>query len=197
METKTRVVIYSRPEDIDQLIKYSKTRHYQVVNVFEKTNLSDRMEWFEITDFIKSNNIQKVVVSDCSTLSRKVYDFLSMVNDLCEIGVSVHLMNNKIDSLLSNGKVNPTFRVVCRVLNEFDIIQKSRSRERLMNGYISFRHNGGQVGRKSGYRKTTLQYQKEYPREIELLREGTSLKKCKSITGTSINTIRKLKELFC
>ena len=50
------------------------------------------------------------------------------------------------------------------------------------------------VGRKVGYRKTN--YQEEYAKEISLLKKNVSLRDCQSLTGTSINTLRKLKSMF-
>jgi len=45
-----------------------------------------------------------------------------------------------------------------------------------------------------GYRKTN--YQEEYAKEISLLKKNVSLRDCQSLTGTSINTLRKLKSMF-
>ena len=47
---------------------------------------------------------------------------------------------------------------------------------------------------KVGYRKTN--YQEEYAKEISLLKKNVSLRDCQSLTGTSINTLRKLKSMF-
>lgn len=48
-----------------------------------------------------------------------------------------------------------------------------------------------------GYRKSEDAYRTTYEREIALLSKGNTLKDVRSITGTSINTLRKLKENYC
>ena len=64
-------------------------------------------------------------------------------------------------------------------------------RSRMANGYKHFREDeGGKVGRKVGYRKTN--YLEEYSKELSLLKKNVSLRDCQSLTGTSINTLRKL-----
>ncbi|MCM1474999.1 MAG: hypothetical protein NC036_01985 [Muribaculaceae bacterium] len=187
-----RVVIYANPDDVFILNTYSKSKHYKVVKVFEVGVLV----WYDIVKFIQLNNIQMVLVMNCTSISCKVYDFLSIVNDLCKIKVCVHIHTYKIDSLLPTGKVNPVFRTACKILYEFDTLDRNQSKERLEKGYSSHRRRGGRVGRKKGYRKSYDQYLIEYEKEIDLLIEGVSLKRIRDLTGTSISTLRKLKIIF-
>jgi hypothetical protein len=67
----------------------------------------------------------------------------------------------------------------------------------MASGYEHHRSSGGRVGRKEGYRKSEDEYRTAYEREIALLSKGNTLKDVKAITGTSINTLRKLKEKYC
>ena len=64
-------------------------------------------------------------------------------------------------------------------------------------GYEHHRASGGRVGRKEGYRKSEDEYRLTYDREIALLSKGNTLKDVRAITGTSINTLRKLKANYC
>ena len=50
------------------------------------------------------------------------------------------------------------------------------------------------MDRPSTYRKSIDTYKEQYPKEISLLRKGLSLKNISAITGTSINTIRKIRD---
>lgn len=47
-----------------------------------------------------------------------------------------------------------------------------------------------------GRTKVKVDYLMEYADDIQLLRDGLSLRKVRSKTGRAINTIRKLKRLF-
>ena len=55
------------------------------------------------------------------------------------------------------------------------------------------RRDGIKMGRPSTYRKSDEEYRKQYHKEISLIRKGLSLANISAITGTSINTIRRVK----
>ena len=57
------------------------------------------------------------------------------------------------------------------------------------------RREGIKMGRPSTYKKELEPYKQQYQKEIGLLKKGISLRNVASITGTSVNTIRKIKEL--
>lgn len=69
-------------------------------------------------------------------------------------------------------------------------------RSRMESGYNHFRNLGGQVGRKAGWRKSDEQMRLDYPNELKLLKKRLSLRNVQAITGTSINTLRKLKSIL-
>ena len=75
-------------------------------------------------------------------------------------------------------------------------MERKTIRERVASGYVNFRNSGGKVGRKKGYRKTEEQMRADYPKEIQLLKKGLSLRNIQAITQTSVNTLRKLKNFI-
>ena len=75
-------------------------------------------------------------------------------------------------------------------------MERSLIRSRMESGYNHYRSLGGKVGRKKGYRKTEQKMVSEYQNEIKLLKKGLSLRNVQAITGTSINTLRKLKPMY-
>jgi DNA invertase Pin-like site-specific DNA recombinase len=68
--------------------------------------------------------------------------------------------------------------------------------ERMKSGrdqYIArCRKEGIKMGRPNTYRKSDDAMKEEYSKEISLLKKGLSLRNIRSITGSSITTIRKL-----
>lgn len=194
MKTRPRVVIYSGFKDIESMTSFAESKDFSVIEIFEKSD--DPLALSDLMDYLIFNEINKVLVPTCSTLTRKPVEFMTFVNDLNETGISLVVYHNNIESLKSDGEINPTFSFLLNVWKEFDTIQKQQTRERLEMSYNLFRFRGGRVGRKEGYRKKELQYKKEYRKEIDLLRAGLSLKECKRETGTSVNTLRKLKKMF-
>lgn len=81
------------------------------------------------------------------------------------------------------------------ILAEVARMERKTIRERVESGYNNFRANGGKVGRKEGYRKSDDEMREEYAEEIRLLKKGYSLRNIQKITNTSVNTLRKIKNL--
>ncbi len=208
MEESIRVCLYCRVSTSQQdftsqltcLRQFSKEHHYQVVKEYtEKISgakkVAERQALSELLEDVEKNQIKKVLVFECSRLSRRALDFLSIIEQLNEKGVSVFFYQNGLETLLPDGKVNPIASLVLGVMSQFNSMERTLIRSRMANGYRHFREvEGGKVGRKVGYRKTN--YQEEYAKEISLLKKGVSLRDCQSLTGTSINTLRKLKSMF-
>ena len=204
---QTRVCIYARvstsaqdyQHQLTTLRAYAKEHHYQVVKEYtEKISgakkIADRQALSELLEDIQTNNIQKILVFECSRLSRRALDFLSIIEQLNEKKVSVFFYQNGLETLLPDLTVNPIASLVLGIMSQFNSLERNLIRSRMSNGYDNYRENGGTVGRKVGYRKTN--YQEEYAKEISLLKKGVSLRDCQALTGTSINTLRKLKSMY-
>ncbi len=93
-----------------------------------------------------------------------------------------------------DGKPNPIAQLVLGILALFNSMERGLIRSRMESGY-HYRANGGKVGRKVGYRKTDQQMKEEYAEELRLLRKGYSLANVSKLTGTAINTLRKMKRI--
>ena len=210
MEEKTKVVIYARvststqdyTRQITELRNYAWKQNYKIVKEFSEKisggkKIEERAAIKELLDFVKSNKVEKVLVYECSRLSRRQLDFLSIIEQLTEAGVSLYVLQNGLETLLPDGRPSPLASLVLGVISEFNNLEKNLIRARMASGYEHHRALGGSVGRKKGYRKSEDDYRLNYDREITLLQKGNTLKDVRAITGTSINTLRKLKEKYC
>ena len=82
------------------------------------------------------------------------------------------------------------------ILAQFNSMERSLIRSRMESGYNHYRSIGGKVGRKEGYRKSDEAMKEQYKEETKLLRKGLSLQNIYRITGTSPNTLLKLKKII-
>lgn len=64
------------------------------------------------------------------------------------------------------------------------------------NGHLWVHHNQRERRITMGRTKVRVDYLMEYADEIQLLRDGLSLRKVRRKTGRAINTLRKLKAIF-
>ena len=210
MEEKTKVVLYYRVSTSAQdyshqqaaLRKYAKTHHYEIVKEFgEKISgakkIEERAAIKELLDFVQSNKVDKVVIYEASRLSRRQIDFLSIIEQLTELGVSLYILQSGLETLLPDRTPSPIANLVLGIMSQFNSLEKNLIRARMSVGYEHYREKGGKVGRKEGYRKSEDEYRTTYDREIALLSKGNTLADVRAVTGTSINTLRKLKEKYC
>ena len=210
MEERTKVVIYARvststqdyTRQITELRNYAWKQNYKIVKEFSEKisggkKIEERAAIKELLDFVKSNKVEKVLVYECSRLSRRQLDFLSIIEQLTEAGVSLYILQNGLETLLPDGRPNPIANLCFGIIAEFNNLEKHLIRARMASGYEHHRASGGRVGRKEGYRKSEDEYRTTYDREIALLSKGNTLADVRAITGTSINTLRKLKEKYC
>ena len=185
---------------LDELRCYAHRMGFEVVKEFtEKISgakkIAEREALSELLVFVENNDVDKVLIFECSRLSRRALDFLSVIEYLTERKISVFILQNALETLLPNGQQNPIANLVLGILAQFNSMERGMIRSRMESGYKHFRAEGGKVGRKEGYRKSDEQMKSGYPTEIKLLKKGLSLRNIQAITGTSINTLRKIKKI--
>lgn len=157
---------------------------------------TERSEFMRMVEFVEANQIDKVLVSELSRLGRDTLQVLGVIELLNNKGISLYIQNYGIETLTKEGEVNPMSQFLITILAEVARMERKTIRERVASGYANFRNTGGKVGRKEGYRKTDEQMRADYAKEIQLLRKGLSLRNVCAITSTSVNTLRKLKNLI-
>ena len=206
---ETRVVIYARvstlvqdyERQLSELREYASRMGYEVVKEFSEKisgakKVAEREALTDLLKFVKENEIDKVLIYECSRLSRRAVDFLQVIEYLTERGISVYIHQNGLETLQKDGNVNPIAQLVLGILAQFNSMERSLIRSRMESGYNHFRQNGGQVGRKVGYRKSTDGMKTQYSKEIQLIKKGISLRNITAICGTSVNTLQKIKKII-
>ncbi|MBO7294864.1 MAG: recombinase family protein [Bacteroidaceae bacterium] len=204
---KTKVCIYARVSTLSQdyerqlseLREYASRMNYEVVKEFSEKisgakSVAERQALTELLDYAATNRIDKVLVYECSRISRRAIDFLQAIDQLTQMKVSVYILQNGLETLMADGSVNPIAQLVLGIIGQFNSMERSLIRSRMESGYNHFRSLGGKVGRKVGYRKSDDAMKEQYSKEMSLLRKGLSLRNVQAITGTSLNTLRKVKE---
>ena len=204
-----KICIYARvstqsqdyQRQLSELREYATRMNYEIVKEFsEKISgakaIAERQALTELLDYAAANRIDKVLVYECSRISRRAIDFLQVIEQLTQMRVSVYILQNGLETLMADGSVNPIAQLVLGIIGQFNSMERSLIRSRMSSGYQHFRSNGGKVGRKEGYKKSNEQMKEQYSKELSLLKKGLSLRNIQAITGTSVNTLRKLKAII-
>ena len=189
---------------ITELAEHCRKMDWEVVRIFAnkvsgaKTN-EEREEIQELIGFVKTHQIQRVVCLEISRMGRNTLEALKVIQLLNEHKVSLYVKNYNLETFDSEGKVNPVASLICTILLEIAQMERLTIKERMASGRKQYiekcRREGIKMGRPETYRKSMEEYKKQYQKEISLIRKGLSLANISAITGTSINTIRKVRIL--
>jgi DNA invertase Pin-like site-specific DNA recombinase len=157
---------------------------------------SERAELIRMVNYIESNHIDKVLVSELSRLGRDTLQVLEVIEMLNSKGISLYIQNYNIETLTKEGKVNAMSQFLITILAEVARMERKTIRERVESGYKNFRANGGKVGRKIGSIKSKERKQEEYAKVIRSLRAGKSIRDTAMICSVSISTVQRIKKEF-
>ena len=186
---------------VSELTAYCTQVGWSILKVFANKvsgakAVEERPEIIDMIDFVKNNQVDKVVCLEISRLGRNTLEALKVIQVLSDNGIALYVKNYNLCTLNPDGKVNPVASLICTILLEIAQMERLTIAERMASGRKQYiercRAEGIRMGRPSTYRKSDEQYRSQYPKEISLLRKGISLRNVCSLTGTSVNTLRRL-----
>ena len=190
---------------IAELTEYCNRLGWSIERVFAnkvsgaKTN-DERSEIASLIEYVQTNKVDKVVCLEISRLARNTLEALKVIQVLNEQGICLHVKNYNLDTLTNDGKVNPVTSLICTILLEIAQMERLTIIERMSSGRAQYiakcRKTGTKMGRPSSYRKSDDKMREQYAKEIALLKKGLSLRNVSAITGTSVTTIRKVRDKF-
>lgn len=195
----TQMQDYTR--QISELTEYAKKNGIEIVQIFAnkvsgtKKN-EERQEIIDLIHYVKNHQIDRVLVLEISRLGRSTLEALKMIELLHQNQICLFVKNYNLLTLDENGEVNPMAKLICTLLLEISSMEKTTIRSRMVSGYQHYRSKGGAVGRKVGYRISDDAFKAKYQEEAKLIKKGISLRNISKITGTSVNTIRKVAKLI-
>ena len=98
----------------------------------------------ELLRLSRQGAIQKVLVCEVSRLGRSTVEVLQVVDELTQLGVSIHVQNFGIETL-KNGKRNPVAQFLFTLLAEFARLERESLRERILSGIDEARRQGKRI----------------------------------------------------
>jgi DNA invertase Pin-like site-specific DNA recombinase len=189
---------------VNELKSFCQKMDWEIIGTFTNKisgaeSLENRKELIEMIKFVRSNDVQRVVCLEISRLGRNTLEALKVIQILNENKVSLYIKNYSLETLNSDRSINPVASLICTILLEIASMERLTIRERMNSGRAQYiekcRKEGIKMGRPSSYKKDLESYKQQYQKEIVMLKKGISLRNISTLTGTSVNTIRKVKEL--
>jgi DNA invertase Pin-like site-specific DNA recombinase len=206
-----KAVIYARvsssngtqdyQRQINDLTTYAANNQIIIESIFaEKISGAkqnqDRQELMKMIDYINANQIDKVLVTELSRLGRDTLQVLQAIEILNQNKISLFIQNYNIETLTPEKEINPMSQFLITILAEVARMERKTIRERVASGYENYRNAGNKVGRKVGYTKPEEIMKEQYIEEMKLLKKGYSLRNVYKLTGTSLNTLQKIKKFI-
>ncbi len=204
-----KVVIYSRvsttvqdyARQTEELMEYARKMSYEVVGTFEEKvsggkNNEDRPKLMEMVEFVKTNQVDKVLTWELSRIGRNTIEVLKTIKLLNDNCISLYIKNYNIETLNDKCEINPLSQFMIQILTSVSEMEKTTIRQRIKSGYDSYRKAGGKVGRKEGFRKDEKELLAEHKDVVKLLKQGLSIRKIMKLTGKSSGTVQKVKQLM-
>lgn len=190
---------------INELTEFCNKNEWDIIKIFSNkisgyNKNEDREEIQSLITFVKEKKISRVVCLEISRVGRNTLEALKLIQILNENKVSLYIKNYNLETLDNNGNINPITSLICTILLEIAQMERLTIKERMESGRKQYiekcRKEGIKMGRPNTYRKSIETYKEQYQKEISLLRKGYSLGNVSKITGVSINTIKKIKDIF-
>ena len=201
-------IIYSRVSSLSQdyerqlinLKTIAQEKGWHVSGTFQEKisgtiKSGSRTEFKSLMDYIDKTPVQVVMVSEISRLGRRVVDVLNFVEMLHEKGISLYIQQFNLLTM-ENGKENPVAKMLLQMLSIGAEMENSQRKIRQYEGIQLAKIKLKYSGRRIGARTSPSALLTKYQNVSELIdKSDLSLRRIAGITGHSINTIRKIKEL--
>lgn len=202
------VVCYVRKSSDDQswerqlvnLKEIAEQRNWNVIRTFCEsisgtTHANSRKEFNSMIKYIEQKNIKIILISEISRLGRKVTDILTTIESIHEKSISLYIQQFNMLSF-ENGKENPSVKLLCQMMAIGAEMENTLRKDRQTEGIAVAKLQGKYQGRKEGAVADKDNLFKKYRNVLDLLdKSELSIRRIATITGHSINTVRRIKKL--
>ncbi len=203
------VVIYARvstvkqeyTRQINQLKEFAKTKNYQVIKIFSeqlsgKTKIASRKEALELLTFVENENVDLILVTEISRLGRNAIDIQNLLDQFAQKKINVYFLNNGLYLLDNHGNYSILTKIFLDLTASFAQMEREHLSERTKSGMEAARKKGKIIGRPKGSALSEDKLLKKYHTIFKYFDLKLSLREIRKITGYSLNTIQKIKQIY-
>lgn len=186
---------------VSNLKQVAAEKGWKVKRVFEEKvsgtiKSTERKEFSKILDYTEQYGIRLILISEISRIGRRVVDVLNVVDNFHRRGIAIYVQQFNMVSM-ENGKENPMVMLLLQMMSigaEMENnLRKIRQTEGIQLAKLQNKYSGRGVGSKANKENQLI----KYADVVDLLEKSDlSIRRISSITGRSINTVRKVKQLI-
>lgn len=201
-------IIYSRVSSLSQdferqlinLKIVANEKGWHVKRTFQEkisgtVKSGSRNEFKMLLEYIDKTPVQVIMTSEISRIGRRVVDVLNFVELLHEKGIALYIQQFNMLTM-ENGKENPVAKMLLQMLSIGAEMENNQRKIRQHEGIQLAKLKGVYNGRVKGSRTSVKVLIDKYQNVNDLLdKSELSVRRIAGITGHSINTVRKVKQL--
>lgn len=186
---------------VSELEAYAKKQGYSVIEICRETisgaaGEEERAGLHRAEELARMGAVKKVLVHEVSRLGRRNSVSHAFVETLEECKVSLYWHQQGIETLLPNGKRNPSAGIMFAILAEMALSERLTLSERIMSGLEEARKKGETLGRPKGSKMAKVDFLKKHQDIKKRLKEGHSVRNTAKITGKGASTVQRVKALL-
>ena len=186
---------------VSSLKQVAIEKGWVVKRVFEEkvsgtVKSTDRKVFSKILEYTEQNNIKLVLISEISRIGRKVVDILTVVDTFHSKGIAIYVQQFNMTSI-ENGKENPVFMLLLQMMSIGAEMENNLRKTRQAEGIALAKLQQKYTGRVSGSPVNKEKQLQKYADVVDLIQKSElSIRRIATISGRSINTVRKVKQLL-
>jgi len=185
---------------VNDLKKVAQRKSYNVEEVItEKVSGArdnkERIGVQQLIDGAKAGRFSKVLVTEVSRLGRSTLETLKLVEELHSYGVSIYLHDLSAETLNEVGEMNMQTEMMLHMLSLFAKNERRNTIDRIKSGMAQAKAKGVHCGRHKGTTETNSKFLSKYPKVIEGLKRGLSVRECVKLFDVSLGTVAKVRRV--
>ncbi|AKD04375.1 recombinase family protein [Pontibacter korlensis] len=198
-------VIYTRVSKEEQTTQrqvndLKKVEGFEVVKVFSENisgftkSVGERKVLQDMLKFVHNHEIECILISEISRLGRNTQETLTLMKELEEKGICLHIQNLGITLGADTEKDRIFNKLIITILSDISRLESENLSYRIKSGLRNRKAQGLHVGRKVNSSESRDRFLAKHKQVIKYLNLGRSYKEIQAITGTAPATISKVKK---
>ena len=123
---------------------------------------------------------------------------LLLIEELHSLGISIYLQDLNAETLNDKGESSFQTEIMLHMLSLFSKNERRSLIDRIKSGIKTAQANQIHCGRPIGTIEANEEFLSKYPKVVEGLRKGFSVRECVKLYDISLATVAKIrKKLFC
>ncbi len=186
---------------ISDLQKVADKFDYEVVSIITEKisgakNNDDRLGIQQLLLEAKQGKFKKVLCTEISRLGRNNVQTLSLIEQLHKMGISIYFQDLNSETLNEKGEVSFQTEILTNLLSLFSKNERSTLISRIKSGMLQAKRNNIHCGRPKNSKEKNNEFLSKYPKVIEGLNRGFSVRECVKLYDVSLGTVAKIRKII-